>query len=130
MPASNIPSVTLNKDGSVTIVIKFTDIGAHKIDLLHVWLAGTGNPAVNGTGLAIDCLEEGATSVDVDGDTETFTISDVKGANGAEFGEGPATVSAIGVLVPKSDPPPNPNEPVAEVIQWGRTLTLVTGEPR
>jgi hypothetical protein len=122
MPASNIPSVTLNKDGEVTIVVRFTGIKDHKVDLLHVWLAGTGDPKQNGTGLAIDCLKPGKTKVVRKGDT--FTIIDAKGASGAKFGEGPATVSAIAQLLPTK------KGLRAEVIQWGRTLKLVKGRKR
>lgn len=125
MPASNIPSVTLNKDGSVTIKVEVTDVADHDVALLHVWLAATGDPPVDGAGLAIDCLNPGSTSVDFDDKTDTFTIKNAQAADGAKFGEGPATVSAIVVLSPK----PGAGA-VAEVIQWGRTLKLVTDKRR
>jgi hypothetical protein len=125
MPASNIPSVFLNKNGSVTIKVEVRQIADHDVVLLHVWLAATGDPPVNGAGLAIDCLNPGSTSVDFDGKTDTFTIKNAKAADGARFGEGPATVSAIVVLSPK----PGAGA-VAEVIQWGRTLKLVTDKKR
>jgi hypothetical protein len=122
MPASNIPSVFLDNDGSVTIQVKFTDMDAHKVDLLHVWLAGTGVPKGYGAGLAIDGKQEGHETVE--SDSTTFTLTGVFGANGAGFGEGSATVSAIAVLSPTKANVP------AEVHQWGRMLTLVTGESR
>lgn len=125
MPASNIPSVTLNKDGSVTIKVEVTEAADHNVVLLHVWLAATGDPPVNGAGLAIDALNPGSTSVDFDSKTDTFTIKNAKAADGAKVGEGPATVSAIVVLSPKPGA-----EAVAEVIQWGRTLKLVTSKKR
>jgi hypothetical protein len=126
MPASNIPTVLLNGNGSVTIEGQFTDIDDYTVTLLHVWLAGTGDDGQDGVGLAIDCLEEGQPNVEVQG--KEFTIAGAKGAApkgmpDADFGEGPATVSGIAVLTPR---PPNPKHLVAEVIQWGRTLTLKT----
>jgi hypothetical protein len=125
MPASNIPSVVLETDGSATIKVKVTGAADHNVVLLHVWLAATGDPPVNGAGLAIDALDPGSTSVDFDSKTNTYTIKNAKAADGAPFGEGPATVSAIVVLSPK----PGVRKP-AEVIQWGRTLKLVTGKKR
>jgi hypothetical protein len=123
MPASNIPWVRLNKDGSVDFEVDITDVADHTVKLLHVWLAATGDPAGNGAGLAMDVLNPGTTKVDFASDT--YTIFGATGAGGP-FGEGPATVSAIVVLVPK-DPSAAPR---IEVIQWSRTLKLVKGQKR
>jgi hypothetical protein len=125
MPASNIPSVTLEMDGSVTIEVEVTDAADHNVVLLHVWLTATGDPPVNGAGLAIDCLTPGPTTVDLDRTTNTYTIKNATAAGGVRFGEGPATVSAIVVLSAQPGVP----KPV-EVIQWGRTLKLVTDKKR
>ncbi|MGO9908990.1 MAG: hypothetical protein ACLP4R_25240 [Solirubrobacteraceae bacterium] len=125
MPASNIPSVVLEKDGSVTIEGEFTGIAKYEVGLLHVWLAGTRDDGQHGVGLAIDCLKKGQKGVRFK--RPKFTLTHVFGANGAKFGPGPATVSAIAVLTPK---PASTKKLVAEVIQWSRTLSLVTGQSR
>jgi hypothetical protein len=129
MPASNITSVVLNGDGSVTIEGQVTQINDHTVTLLHVWLAATGDPDENGAGLAIDCLNEGQKGVKFDG--ENFTITNAKGAAAkgappARFSAGQATASAIAVSSPKD----TSAGPPAVVIQWSRTLKLVTDEKR
>lgn len=121
MPASNIPSVFLNEGGSVNIEVQLTDTAADEVALLHVWLAGTGVPKENGAGLAIDAKQEGQSHDATD--ATTFTLTEVRGADNAPFGEGPATVSAIAVLS-------RTKAGVPEVIQWSRTLSLVTDESR
>lgn len=130
MPASNIPSVTLNKDGSVTIKGQFTEIGKFDVALLHVWFVATGDDGQNGVGLAIDCLETGQRGVSFRRPKFTLTRqlgAARKRAPGVKFGEGPAIVSGIAVLTPK---PPNAEKLPAEVLQWSRTLSLVTGKSR
>jgi hypothetical protein len=120
MPASNIKSVVLNRDGSVTIEgevaieRELANLKDYDVKLLHVWFAATGKPAVNGAGLAIDCCQK-QKGVKFNG--KKFKIT-AKGAANAKFGRGPGTVSAIAVLSPKKAGVP------AEVIQWSRTVTL------
>jgi hypothetical protein len=141
---SNIQSVDLNKDGSVTIHGTITGVDdSSQVTLLHIWLAQPGVGKEGGVGLAIDALDEknphGADgkvalkaadeSRCVPFDITSFGVSvraDARAGasaddstNDAEFRPGPAVVSVIAVVSPidASGPP-------AEVLEWGRMLTL------
>jgi hypothetical protein len=114
MPISNIRSVNLNADGSVTINGAFTDMAGRKVELLHIWLAQPEVDGVDGVGLATDALSN-VTVTSQDG--AEFTLPNVRGAGGG-FRHGPAVVSAIAVISPAS------SGGVSQVIQWSRSLTL------
>jgi hypothetical protein len=141
---SNIQSVDLNEDGSVTIHGTITGVDdSSQVTLLHIWLAQPGVGKEGGVGLAIDALDEehphGA-----DGkvalkpadesrcaafDITSFGVSVRVGARAgvsasdstddAEFRPGPAVVSVIAVVSEIDS-----SGPRAEVLQWGRMLTL------
>lgn len=116
MPASNIHSVTLHKDGSVTVKGKFTDMANLEVKLFHVWLWQLGGGETKGAGLA--------TSVPVKTDN-TFEHKDTGAPDRVgRFRSGAATVSAIAVVSPTV-----PDGPTQEVLQWGRSLRLVEDNP-
>lgn len=121
MPASNIKSVSLSGD-KVTIVGEVTDIKDHDVELLHVWLAQPGPIGQNGAGLAIDCLA-GTPPPYAAGKFTLTAGSGVPGVPGVvgAFVPGPATVSAIAVLSPKSG---SSQDVVTEVMQWSHTVTV------
>lgn len=141
---SNIQSVDLNKDGSVTIRGTITGVDdSAQVTLLHIWLAQPGDGNEGGVGLAIDALDDkdphGAdgkvalkpadesscarfdvTSLGVgvrDDARAGASAGDRK--NKAKFRPGPAVVSVIAVVSEIDS-----SGPAAEVLQWGRMLTL------
>jgi hypothetical protein len=126
MSASNIHSVDLNHDGSVTINGTFTDMANRKVTLLHIWLAQQGADGEAGVGLAIDALDTDKTfgprsQPAFDRTNHSFcprSFGAGDGVNDAEFRPGPAVVSAIAVVSPTDSSGP------AEVLEWGRMLTL------
>jgi hypothetical protein len=112
---SNIQSVDLNADGTVTISGAFTGMTGYTVKLLHIWLA---QPEVNGSdgvGLATDALPK----IDKTKANFPFKLT-TKGANNGKFRRGPAVVSAIAVIAPVS---PSKGR-VSDVLQWSRSLTL------
>jgi hypothetical protein len=124
MPVSNIQSVDLN-GGGLTIIGTIEDLDAYEVKLLHVWLAQPGPTGENGAGLAIDCLN-GTPPAVLKGEKFTLTAAPAGTGNLGVFGtfvQGPATVSAIAVLVPNPNQP-TPKRLVPEVLEWSRILTL------
>jgi hypothetical protein len=147
MPASNIKSVTV--DGENVIIEGELDQDDYYVGLLHVWLAQPKQAAESGTppvgaGLAIDCKSGGCeldhrhsftltakNAVVSEGDIQELAAEDdenstaakstaAKGVVGA-FSAGPATASAIAVLIPKDGPA------VPEVLQWSQIITVTEG---
>lgn len=112
MPASNIKSVTLETDGSVTIVGSFTKMGQSTVTLLHIWLSQSTDDKNEGVGLAISALDS------VKNNRWTKNAAPDNG----RFRAGPATVSAISVISADAAAGTPQN-----VLQWTRTLTLVEG---
>jgi len=125
--ASNIHSVDLNQDGSVTIIGTFTDMAGRRVALLHIWLAQPGADGQEGVGLASDVLDKNTLRPDgtpaFNSTANAFELTAL-GAEGAKFSPGPATVSAIAVIAPA----PGSSGLFPEVIQWSRTLTLSAGK--
>lgn len=115
---SNIKSVSL-AGSKVTIVGEVTGIKDHDVELLHVWLAQPGPTGKDGAGLAIDCLA-GTPPPYAAGKFTLTAGSGDPGVVGA-FVPGPATVSAIAVLFPKSG---SSQDVVTEVMQWSHTVTV------
>jgi hypothetical protein len=140
---SNIQSVDLNENGSVTIHGTVTGVDAScKVTLLHIWLAQPGVGKEGGVGLAIDALDkntrdhegkEALKPADRDG-CASFSVKSLgvggsaatsasasagDGKTHAQFRPGPAVVSVIAVVSP-IDSGGRP----AEVLEWDRMLTL------
>jgi hypothetical protein len=119
---SNIHSVELQADGQVKIIGAFTNVTDCAVTLLHIWLAQPEADGMDGVGLACDALY----SVDTNRPDCRFELPPQFGANNAKFRNGPAIVSAIAVISPKT----TAKERVTDVIQWDRSLTLSQGEER
>lgn len=118
MPASNIETVIVD-GGALTIIGTIDELTDYETELLHVWLAQPGNPGQAGAGLAIDCLSGRSTVFK----GERFTLTVPAGSPGVvgTFVPGPATASAIAVLVPKGS---NPKGLSQEVLEWSRIVML------
>lgn len=123
MAASNVYPVTLKDDGDVVLEGKFTEMDGLKVTLFHVWLWQSGGNGQQGVGLA--------TAVDVNPSNHEFKYTtgpgDTTGGSPARvgrFGPGAATVSAFAVVSPTTG-----SSHPQEVLQWGRTLTLVKNKP-
>jgi hypothetical protein len=118
MGASNIRSVGL-AGSQVIIDGEISGTPGDLVELLHVWLAQPELSGRPGAGLAIDCL--GGTPAPIPGGgTYSFTLEAKTGEPGVvgEFVDGPATVSAIAVVV---DPT---THAVTQVLQWSRLAML------
>jgi hypothetical protein len=114
---SNIRSVTLHNDDSVTIEGAFEDMAGCNLTLLHVWLSQSQTNGKGGVGLA--------QSVDsalgkIPNNNHTWKYKQVPTKDSERFRDGPAIVSAIAVFTQRDD--------TQDAIQWTRSLTLVKGQ--
>lgn len=113
---SNIRSVTLNRDHSITIVGEFKDMGQCDLTLLHVWLSQSQTNGQDGVGLA----ESVDKALGKFRNNKTWKYRQVPTKDTDRFREGPAVVSAIAVFTQRDG--------TQDAIQWTRSLTLVKGK--